>query len=70
MARRAYRKLDEAVFAAYGWQEAPADLPDAEIVARLLALNLARATVQRARADRSRPSMNRAAPSCRKMHRG
>jgi hypothetical protein len=38
----AHRKLDEAVFAAYGWREAPDDLPDAEIVARLLALNLAR----------------------------
>ena len=36
----AHRKLDAAVFAAYGW---PADLPDDEILARLLALNLARA---------------------------
>ena len=36
----AHRKLDAAVFAAYGW---PADLPDEEILARLLALNLARA---------------------------
>jgi hypothetical protein len=36
----AHRKLDEAVFAAYGW---PPTLPDPEILARLLALNLARA---------------------------
>ena len=34
-----HRKLDEAVFAAYGW---PADLSDGEIIARLLALNLER----------------------------
>ncbi len=38
----AHRTLDEAVFAAYGWPEPPGDLPDAGIVARLLALNLAR----------------------------
>ncbi len=38
----AHRTLDEAVFAAYGWREAPGDLPDADITARLLALNLAR----------------------------
>jgi len=36
----AHKKLDAAVFAAYGW---PADLRDEEILARLLALNLARA---------------------------
>ena len=36
----AHRKLDAAVFAAYGW---PATLSDEEILARLLALNLARA---------------------------
>lgn len=35
----AHRKLDEAVFAAYGW---PPDLADEEILARLLALNLER----------------------------
>jgi len=39
----AHRRLDEAVFAAYGW---PADLSDDEILARLLALNLARAAQQ------------------------
>lgn len=36
----AHKKLDAAVAAAYGW---PADLPDEEILARLLALNLERA---------------------------
>jgi hypothetical protein len=36
---RAHRKLDEAVAAAYGW---PPDLPDADLLARLLALNLSR----------------------------
>ena len=36
----AHRRLDEAVFAAYGW---PADLSDDEILTRLLALNLERA---------------------------
>ena len=35
----AHKKLDEAVFAAYGW---PLDLTDGEIIARLLALNLER----------------------------
>ncbi len=36
----AHRRLDEAVLAAYRW---PPDLSDAEILARLLALNLERA---------------------------
>jgi hypothetical protein len=36
----AHRRLDEAVFAAYGW---PADLSDDDLLARLLALNLERA---------------------------
>jgi type II restriction/modification system DNA methylase subunit YeeA len=36
----AHRKLDEAVFAAYGW---PAALTDAELLERLLALNHERA---------------------------
>lgn len=39
-----HRALDEAVAAAYGW---PADLPDDEILARLLALNLERAAAGR-----------------------
>jgi hypothetical protein len=38
----AHRKLDGAVFAAYGWPEAPDDLPDSDIVTRLLHLNLER----------------------------
>jgi type II restriction/modification system DNA methylase subunit YeeA len=36
----AHKRLDEAVFAAYGW---PADLTDDGLLARLLALNLERA---------------------------
>jgi hypothetical protein len=36
----AHRKLDEAVFAAYGWDPA---LGDEEILGKLLALNLERA---------------------------
>jgi type II restriction/modification system DNA methylase subunit YeeA len=36
----AHRALDAAVAAAYGW---PADLDDADLLARLLALNLSRA---------------------------
>ncbi len=36
----AHRKLDEAVFAAYGWSP---DISDVEILAKLLELNLARA---------------------------
>lgn len=36
----AHRRLDAAVFAAYGW---PADLDDEAILERLLALNLERA---------------------------
>ena len=40
----AHRKLDEAVLDAYGW---PHDLSDEEILERLLALNLERATQSR-----------------------
>ncbi len=36
----AHQRLDAAVFDAYGW---PANLGDEELLARLLALNLARA---------------------------
>jgi hypothetical protein len=39
----AHRKLDEAVLDAYGW---PRDLGDEEILERLLALNLERASTQ------------------------
>jgi hypothetical protein len=35
-----HKKLDEAVFAAYGW---PSDVSDEEILERLLVLNLKRA---------------------------
>jgi hypothetical protein len=37
---QAHAKLDEAVFAAYGW---PSTLSDEDLLARLLELNLARA---------------------------
>jgi hypothetical protein len=40
--QNAHRKLDEAVFAAYGWPEPPDKLSDSEIVTRLLQLNLQR----------------------------
>lgn len=39
----AHKKLDEAVFAAYGW---PSDLTDEQILEKLLALNLERAAIQ------------------------
>lgn len=39
----AHKELDQAVAAAYGWADYCADLPDEEILKRLLALNLARA---------------------------
>jgi hypothetical protein len=35
----AYKRLDEAVFAAYGW---PAHIPDEDVLKNLLALNLQR----------------------------
>ena len=38
-----HRRLDAAVFAAYGW---PADLSDDELLAKLLALNLERAGIR------------------------
>ena len=41
----AHRKLDEAVFAAYGW---PSTLNDAELLERLLALNHACAAASQA----------------------
>ena len=40
-----HRELDAAVAAAYGW---PTDLPDAEVLARLVALNRARAAEEKA----------------------
>jgi hypothetical protein len=41
----AHLTLDRAVFAAYGWPESPGEMLDAEIVARLLKLNLEREAV-------------------------
>ncbi len=41
----AHATLDAAVAAAYGWADYTADMPDEEILRRLLALNLARAGV-------------------------
>ncbi len=38
----AHATLDAAAFAAYGWPEAPEELADGEIIARLLKLNLER----------------------------
>ena len=42
----AHRKLDEAVFAAYGW---PHDISDDEILTRLLALNHQRSNAENRR---------------------
>jgi hypothetical protein len=44
----AHRRLDETVFAAYGW---PADLTDDDLLARLLALNLKRSAAAPAAED-------------------
>ncbi len=41
----AHAALDAAVFAAYGWRESPGAVSDAEILQRLLTLNLARESV-------------------------
>jgi hypothetical protein len=38
----AHKALDMAVAQAYGWSDYTADMPDEEILKRLLALNLAR----------------------------
>jgi hypothetical protein len=38
----AHRELDQAVAAAYGWEDYTPEMPDEEILRRLLALNLAR----------------------------
>ena len=42
----AHKTLDTAVAAAYGWADYTADMPDEEILKRLLALNLERARTQ------------------------
>lgn len=41
----AHSDLDRAVFAAYVWEEDPADLPEQEVLARLLKLNFERQSV-------------------------
>ncbi|MGB7643979.1 MAG: DNA methyltransferase [Pseudomonas fluorescens] len=41
----AHQQLDQAVASAYGWADYRADMPDDEILKRLLALNLARSSV-------------------------
>ena len=45
----AHKRLDEAVFAAYGW---PADLTDDDLLARLLALNLETAGAEFLKSER------------------
>ena len=42
----AHKELDKAVAAAYGWNDYKADMPDDEILRRLLALNLERSTTK------------------------
>ena len=42
----AHETLDAAVAAAYGWADVTPQTPDDELLARLLALNLARAAVK------------------------
>ena len=39
---RAHKAIDAAVAAAYGWEDYTPEMPDEEILARLLALNLER----------------------------
>ena len=53
----AHKKLDAAVAAAYGW---PADLPDDEILTRLLALNLERAAEETKQVAQTKPKAQRA----------
>ncbi|HYP67861.1 MAG TPA: hypothetical protein VEP67_06350, partial [Thiobacillaceae bacterium] len=42
----AHKELDAAVAAAYGWTDYTPDMPDGEILRRLLALNLQRAGIE------------------------
>lgn len=41
----AHRELDQAVAAAYGWEDYTPEMPDEEILRRLLALNLERGAI-------------------------
>lgn len=43
---QAHKTLDRAVAAAYGWADYTPDMPDEEILKRLLVLNLERAAAQ------------------------
>ena len=52
----AHKKLDAAVAAAYGW---PADLSDEQILEKLLALNLERATEEAKAAKTKKPKTQR-----------
>jgi type II restriction/modification system DNA methylase subunit YeeA len=52
----AHRKLDEAVFAAYGW---PATLTDSEVLEHLLTMNLQRAAIAQNSVERSRAPKQR-----------
>ena len=47
--QHAHQQLDAAVAAAYGWADYTANMPDEEILKRLLALNLGRAGLQAAK---------------------
>jgi hypothetical protein len=56
----AHKRLDEAVFAAYGW---PADLTDDDLLTRLLALNLERAGQRPAEPAASDPDASDSPPA-------
>lgn len=51
----AHRALDAAVAAAYGWSDYTWEMPDEEILRRLLALNLARAAQQAPATEHAAP---------------
>jgi hypothetical protein len=51
----AHEQLDKAVAAAYGWADYTANLPDDEILKRLLALNLARSATISPSTQTSKP---------------
>jgi hypothetical protein len=56
----AHKKLDETVFAAYGW---PTDLTDEQILEKLLALNLERSQEEAAEAPKARQSKRATSPT-------
>ncbi len=60
----AHRELDAFVAAAYGWADYSPEMPDEEILRRLLALNLERAEIERQlEIERQRMKERRAVPS-------